>query len=189
MRAGRLLRLGRRTNERLYGSTESFLARVETGAVALDELHARGGPYPTELLVGCESALVLFGAAFLGINDAIHVAAAGIADVTVVDVDAARLATMRSLYPAGWEFVESDAFDFAGRQSAAHARYDLVSADPWTDLMPRCRDLLPTLVSLARRAVVLGVEPALSLEAPAGWDGRRIERSALSDWLVLEANA
>jgi hypothetical protein len=179
-------RFGRRTNESLYGSAESFLDRVETGAVTLDELRARSGPYPKELLPGCETALVLFGAAFLGANDAIHLADAGIAAVTVVDIDGDRLERMRALYPPTWRFVAADAFAFSATEREAGARYDLLSIDPFTGLMPRCREHLPVFLELARRALVLGVEHGGVFEPPAGWRASRVERSDLADWLVLE---
>ncbi len=156
-------------------------------AVILDSIYARAGTYPTDLLAGCDSALLLFGAAFLGINDAIHFAAAGLAEVTVVDIDAERLDAMRALYPRSWELVAADAFDFVQRRHAAGERYDIVSADPTTPLMPRCRDELPILCALARRAVVLGIEPGLEFDPPQGWRSRRVGRSKLADWMVLEA--
>ena len=97
----------------------------------------------TDILADCDRALLLFGAAFLGVNDAIHLAAAALADVTVVDIDSERLDAMRALYPDTWELVAAHAFDFVQRRHAAGERYDLVSADPTTPLMPRCRAELP----------------------------------------------
>lgn len=180
------LRRARRTNEQLYGSAEWFLERIVAGDVTTEELRARAGQYPTGVLRGTESALILFGAAFLGVNDAIHFAKAGIARVTVVDIDETRLERMRPLYPDSWEFVAADAFAFADERRDEGMLYDLVSADPFSDLMPRCRESLPTLCALARRFVVLGVEHGLTPAAPPGWRGRRFERSAPHDWFVLE---
>jgi hypothetical protein len=157
------------------------------GALTLDSIYLRAGTYPTDILGDCESALVLFGAAFLGVNDAIHVAAAGLADVTVVDTDPEKLDAMRVLYPRTWELVPADAFDFVEHRRAAGARYDVVSADPFTNLMPRCRAELSSLCTLARHAVVLGIEHGLPFDPPPGWRSRRIERSELADWIVLEA--
>jgi glycosyltransferase involved in cell wall biosynthesis len=177
-----LLRLSGRNRR----AAKSFLARVDVGSVTLDELRARAARYPSDVLGGRETALVLFGAAFLGVNDAVHFANAGIPKVTVVDTDAARLGTMRALYPESWEFVAADAFAFVDEQRDAAALYDVVSADPFTGLMPRCRDHLPALCALARHAVVLGAERGLRLDAPPGWRSRRVERSEQHDWIVLE---
>jgi hypothetical protein len=154
----------------------------------LDSIYVRAGAYPTDILADCERALVMFGAAFLGVNDAIYMAAAGLADVTVVDIDAGKLDAMQRLYPRTWEFVLADAFDFLDGQLGAGTRYDVVSADPFTDLMPRCRAELPSLCALARHSVVLGIEHRLVFDPPQGWRSRRIERSELADWMVLEAH-
>jgi glycosyltransferase involved in cell wall biosynthesis len=167
-------------------AAKSFLARVEVGDVTLDELRARAARYPVDVLGGRETALVLFGAAFLGVNDAIHFANAGIPDVTVVDTDTARLDTMRPLYPESWTFVAADAFAFVEEQREAGALYDVVGADPFPSLMPRCRDHVPAFCALARHAVVLGTERELRLDAPDGWQSRRVQRSQQHDWIVLE---
>lgn len=170
-------------------SFESYVEQIEDGAVSLGEALSRAGPYPAEMLAGRESGLLLFGAAFLGINDAVHFFNARISDVTVVDIDKARLDTMRALYPATWKFVEADAFAFAEKQRAAGTEYDVVSADPFTDLMPRLRTELPTFCALARRAVVFGIEHGQPLDPPEGWCARRVERTGLADWVVLERQA
>lgn len=179
-------RLRRRAGRR---SGASFLARIDTGEVTREELRARAAPYPTEILAGCESALVLFGAAFLGVNDAIHFANAAIRAVTVVDIDGAKLDTMRPLYPSEWEFISADAFAFVGDRQTAGARYDVVSADPFTSLMPRVREAVPALCALAGHAVVVGVERGQQIATPPGWHHRRVERSDLADWIVLEPSA
>lgn len=181
-----LRRLRRRTNEKLYGSDESFLERIRTGDVALDELRARSGPYPTELVRDCKRALVLFGAAFLGVHDVIHFSNAGTPDVTVVDIDGEKLTTMRALYPATWEFVEADAFAFVDEQRRTGALYDIVSADPYTPHMPQTLALAPALCELARHAVLLGVEHGAPFKPTPGWRGRRIERWDTIDWIVFE---
>lgn len=171
----------------LRGAARLPLGGRWQSAVILDSIYARAGAYPTDILADCDRALLLFGAAFLGVNDAIHLAAAGLADVTVVDIDSERLDAMRALYPDTWELVAADAFDFVQRRHAAGERYDLVSADPTTPLMPRCRAELPSLCALARRAVVLGIEHGRPFDPPRGWHYRRIERSMDADWIVLEA--
>lgn len=170
------------------GARESYLERIRDGAVTtLDEIRAHANPYPTEILAGRDSALVLFGAAFLGVNDVIHMANAGISYVTVVDIDIGKLGTMRTLYRDDWEFVAADALAFAETQHQTGAHYDVVSVDPFTNLMPRCRTHLPTFCALARHSVVLGIERDLPFDSPGGWRGRRFERSDdLADWIVLE---
>jgi hypothetical protein len=155
--------------------------------LTLNSIYARAGAYPADILAGSDSALVLFGAAFLGVNDAIHMAGAGLTNVTVVDIEAEKLEEMRALYPQKWEFVPADAFDFVERQRSAGVRYDVVSADPFTNLMPRCRAELSSLCALARQAVVLGIEHGLEFDPPQGWRSRRVERSELADWIVLES--
>ena len=171
----------------LRGANRLPLGSRWRGALTLDSIYVQAGVYPTDVLAGYESVLVLFGAAFLGVNDVIHLAAAGLADVTVVDLDAEKLDAMRVLYPRTWKFVSADAFDFVDRQCASGARYDVVTADPFTDLMPRCRAELPALCALARHVVVVGIEHGLPFDPPRGWRSQRIERSELADWIVLAA--
>lgn len=146
------------------------------------------GPYPTELLEGAGSALFLFGAGFLGANDAGHAAAAGVPS-TVVDIDEAKLEQMRGLYPDDWEFVRADAFDYIAAQRGRR-RWDLVSVDPFlgsSDL--RCQAILPGLLELTNGPLVLGCARLASPDIPAGWDRRLLGRSSRASWLVLTAKA
>jgi len=130
--------------------------------------------YPTDLLTGCETALVLFAAAFGGRQDAAFIADAGLA-ATCVDQDGDRLLEMAINYPAGWEFVHRDVYEFVREETR---RWDVVSADPWTTQFDRCADLLPTLCRLARRAVILGTGPGTILGAADGWrETSRVHRS------------
>lgn len=139
--------------------------------------------YPTEILERCETALVLFAAAFLGEQDAVWIEEAGLV-ATCVDNDAERLDEMLRLYPEDWTFVSGDAYEFARRGG----RWDLVSVDcPSGDSFDRCADLLDLWCSLARVAVVLGTSPGRRLVAPDGWRvARTIRRSPIANWTVLE---
>jgi hypothetical protein len=119
--------------------------------------------YPRHLLPGCRDALVLFAAAFHGQQDAVWFAEAGL-NATCVDTDAERLAEMADVYPAGWDFVEADAFEFA---TMATRQWDVVSVDCPTNLFGRCAEMLPVWCLIARRAVVLGC--ASKPVTPDGW--------------------
>lgn len=141
--------------------------------------------YPTEALNGCEDALVLFAAGFLGEQDCVWIEQAGIR-ATCVDTDADLVAEMRRLYPASWRFVVADAYYYA---SETPRQWDLVSVDcPSGTAMERCAALAPLWCKLARRAVVLGTAPGSVLVAPGGWAvSRTVSRSPIADWTLLEA--
>jgi len=128
--------------------------------------------YPRHVLQGCETALVVFAAAFMGRQDAVWVAEAGLT-ATCVDHDARLLRRMERMYPAGWEFVCGDAYEFAEESGG---QWDVVSVDCPTGQFERCAALLPTWCDLARRAVVLGTGPeGAGLVPPGGW--------VLTEWL------
>lgn len=141
-------------------------------------------PYPAHLLEGCESALLLFCAGFLGENDGDVVAAAGIGDVTGIDHNAGRIAEMREKYPA-WTLVEGDAFEFALDQfEIPLMNFDLVSVDPDSGLDERVRAWLPAWCALARRVVVLGTVSDEPLDPPDGWEAEPpVRRNARARWL------
>lgn len=118
--------------------------------------------YPRRVLAGCETALVLFAGAFFGRQDAVWIHDAG---MRATCVDVRPLDAMAALYPAGWEFVEADAFEFCERSGG---QWDVVSVDCPTNLFRRCAESLPLFCDLARRAVVLGSDGS-RVVAPAGW--------------------
>lgn len=126
---------------------------------------AAPGLYPRHVLDGCETALVLFAAAFHGQQDAVWMADAGL-KATCVDVDAARLNEMAVAYPDGWEYVVGDAFEYA---MLTERRWDVVSVDCPTNLFGRCAEMLPVWCLLAGRAVVLGTGVGTEVDPPGGW--------------------
>lgn len=144
-------------------------------------------PYPTHLLEGCETGLVLFAAAFLGHNDAIHFAEAGL-ETTCVDLDAERLQrAMEPLYPAEWLFFPMDAWNYAECACREGVSWDVVSCDTWTgDLMHRSLDSLDLWCSLARKAVTVTLTVGATYTLPEGWvDSELYERAPGVYWLVL----
>lgn len=156
--------------------------------VTLEAVRASASPdlYPRHLLPGCESALVLFAAAWHGKQDAVWMAEAGLA-ATCVDVDAAKLDEMAGAYPDGWEYVVSDVFEYVLR---TERKWDVVSIDCPTNLFERCAELLPLWCRVARKAVVLGCGAGTMVVVPEGWStGARLHRSNFNGgvcWAVLE---
>lgn len=148
---------------------------------------AAAGLYPRRVLDGCESALVLFAAAWHGKQDAVWIAEAGLTG-TCVDLDGEKLDEMAAVYPDGWEFAAEDAFVFATR---AQRRWDVVSIDCPTNLFDRCADLVPLWCLLARKAVVLGSGSGVVADPPKGWRmTETVRRSSFNGgvyWTVLEA--
>jgi hypothetical protein len=137
------------------------------GTVTLAEIQGGAAPsiYPRAVLEGCDTALVLFAAAFHGQQDAVWMADAGLT-ATCVDVDAEKLGEMEQVYPADWEYVYGDAFAYA---AAADRTWDVVSLDPPSNLFGRCAKLLPTWCGLARRAVILGTGQDTVIDEPEDW--------------------
>lgn len=133
----------------------------------LEDLYS-GSVFPRrEFFAGCETALCLFTAEWLGRQDVYWIAKQGIVG-TCVDLNGDKLRQMQELYPDGWEFIEADVYEYA---ASAHNTWDVVTLDPWTGQFARCADLLPLWTTLARKVVVLGhgnyrLERP---EAPEGW--------------------
>lgn len=144
-------------------------------------------PYPTHLLQGCETGLVLFAAAFVGHNDAIHFAEANVR-TTCVDIDGDRLWQMRQLYPLKWSFVSADAWYFATTAQQLETQYDGVSADTFTgDAMRRSLSSLDLWCSIARKFVTATItDDVEDVEIPEGWTASLYPRSDSVSWLVLE---
>lgn len=134
--------------------------------VTLEQVRAKAAPelYPRQVLVGCESALVLFAAAFHGRQDAVWIADAEM-QATLVDIDHEKLGEMVLAYPEGWEYVHGDVFDYCTR---TERMWDVVSIDPPTNLFDRCEQLLSLWVLMANKAVVLGMDDR-PVVAPHGW--------------------
>lgn len=133
----------------------------------LDAVRERSADvYPRTYLDGCETALVVFAAAFMGAQDAIWIHDAGL-DATCIDHDARLLDLMRGLYPSGWEFLEVDAYEWL---ETAEGGWDVVSVDSPTGHFERCAEWLPIFCRLARRLVVIGIGTDTHVEAPDGWE-------------------
>jgi hypothetical protein len=160
------------------------MGMIQVGS-RLDEISRVARPYPAHLLSGCETGLVLFSAAFLGHNDAIHFVRNDVL-TTCVDTDGSRLAEMSRIYPEGWGFVMADAWEFAGEQAAAGSTWDAVSVDTFTgEAMERSLDSLDLWCGLARRVVTVTMPSRMEPFAPEGWRGTFHPRSSDVSWLVL----
>jgi hypothetical protein len=124
--------------------------------------------YPRHALPGLSTALAGFSAAFHGRQQELWIAEAGLT-CTCVDTDRERLGEMSGLYPADWEFVCADIYDYASRRYAEGQKYDLVSLDPPTGQFDRVADLVELWCALARRLVVLGTGRHTPVSPPPGW--------------------
>lgn len=122
--------------------------------------------FPVDVLEGCETALVLFAAAFGGAQDAAFIRDAGLRAVCV-DTNDDALAAMTSDYPPDWHFATADAFSFCGWPIGEP--WDVVTLDPFCgDMMDRTIDHLPDFCKLARKAVICGTD-GRQLRPPVGW--------------------
>lgn len=165
------------------------------GSVTYETLEAvalEARVYPADLLAGCETGLVLFSAAFLGHNDAIHFAISEL-ETTCVDTDRDRLEQMRELYPEHWAFVAADAWTYAQTAAELGSTWDVVSLDPFTgDAMRRVLEDLELWTSIANRLVIVGTTTlgTAFADIPAGWrSAGRVERAQGVYWLILERAA
>ncbi len=131
--------------------------------------------YPADALDGLSTAFMGFCAAFLGRQDCVQVADAGL-DAVCVDIDQPRLDLMRPLYPSGWEFVHADVFNYAQMRYAQGGRWDVVSLDPPTNLFQDVADTANLWCSMARRVVILGSGFHTVVDEPNGWKVTEIVR-------------
>lgn len=154
---------------------------------SLEHVAMQARPYPRELLADCDTGLVLFAAAFLGHNDAVHFAEAGVRDVTLVDVDGERLGEMAELYRSDeWTFVEDDAFAYSRDARGLGAKYDAVSVDTFTGAaMDRSLDDLCQWTELARRVVTVTALVGSRFSVPLGWNASTLDRGSDAVWLIL----
>lgn len=152
----------------------------------LEHVAMEARPYPTDILKDAETGLCLFAAAFLGHNDAIHMAEAGLRS-TCVDIDEDRIDEMRALYPRDWSFITSDAWTFATAAQELDTFWDVVSCDTFTgDAMRQSLDSLPLWCSLAREAVTVTLTVGAPYTLVDGWKDSLYERGPGVYWLVLE---
>lgn len=166
------------------------MAAVTVLAAPLDRISAQARPYPADMLPVGGTGLCLFAAAFLGVNDAIHMARKDMR-VTCVDYDRFRLDKMAPLYPEDWRFVLEDAWIFASRASHFGQQWDVVSIDTFTgDATDRSLESLELWCSLARKAVTATTtrHQGLDVVAPTGWRSSLFPRSNMADWLVLRCD-
>lgn len=155
-------------------------------APPLDRISREARPYPADMLAGCETGLCLFAAAFLGWNDAIHMARNDMT-VTCVDRDRDRLAEMANLYPPEWRFRTEDAWRFAHDVSLFGDQWDAVSVDTFLgDATERSLRTLDLWCSLARRCVTVTIPAGTAPAVPAGWRSYEFPRSEKASWLVMQ---
>lgn len=151
----------------------------------LEHVAMQGRPYPVGHLEGCETGLCLFAAAFLGHNDAVHFAEAGLKTMCV-DIDGKRLAQMAMLYPRTWQWAVDDAWKFADAAYVLGEQWDVVSVDTFTGAATRrSLDSLDLWCSLARKLVTATTTAGEGYEIPSGWKCELYERATGVDWLVL----
>ncbi len=152
---------------------------------SLGEIAKYSRPYPEEQLEGLASGLCLFSAAFLGHNDVVHFASAGI-QTTCVDVDAGRLGEMRRLYPRSWQFVIADAWTYAHAAARQELAFDAVSVDSFCgDAMLRVLEDLTVWTDLANELVTVTVADGYGYTVPDGWEASELRRAPGVYWLVL----
>lgn len=117
---------------------------------------ASKGAFPTERLAGLRTAGAFFCAAFLGRQDVIHLSDAGL-NVEAFDTDAPLVAKMEAIYPGQVHVHVADAFAVAANYARIGIKYDVVTVDPWTNMVTQALDVLPTWCALARRLVLVNV--------------------------------
>ncbi|MBV9861113.1 MAG: methyltransferase domain-containing protein [Alphaproteobacteria bacterium] len=123
------------------GALEELTYTEDRGEIpGIQVLRRRCTVFPADFVAGKSSALCVFTTAFLGKADVIYVKDAGIADVTLVDLDGAAMEAMRQIYPPHWSYIVSDYRTFLSEAIAQNRRYDVVTADPPVFLLPDLRE-------------------------------------------------
>lgn len=145
----------------------------------LDEVRERAGVFPTWVAEDASTAACFFSAAFMGVNAEVHLTTAG--SVLCVDTDQERLDEMRALYPPTYHFIRSDAFRALDSLQGQH--FDVVTADPFTNLMRPCLDRLSDFRAISGK-LVLGITPEMADEALARGAVEVMPRSIKAAWAV-----
>ena len=101
------------------------MAAVKVLQPPLDAVSRDARAYPAHLLREGGRGLCLFAARFYGVNDAVHMARAGM-DLTLVDV-APRVLEMAEMYECSGH--QKDAWAFAEFMRSEGAEWDAVSVD------------------------------------------------------------
>jgi len=114
--------------------------------------------FPIPLAEGARTAISFFSAQFFGRNDVVFLDHLGVAEMVLVDIDAAKLRAMARMYPAVVQTFPEDAFVVARRLGRRQRRFDVVICDPntndgWTVL----GENFDTFSVLAGRAWITGV--------------------------------
>lgn len=154
--------------------------------------------FPRDVLVGVESALILFASGRGGATDGRWFAEAGIDNVTLVDWDSETLGPMKARSPENWTSLCVDVRRFENINRSS--KWDHVSADPPSQLAPEIVERIPRWLRDASKSATITVyrhcfagEPSLDapeLVPPAGWVFTRlIKRGEFRGgiyWLVAE---
>ena len=141
--------------------------------------------YPSDLLNGCDTGLLLFGAGFYGRNDGIHFHDAGLF-MTVVDTDSVKVQDMHEMYGAGAWIIE-DVFEYM-RHVGIHEYWDVVSVDCPMNLIPRCYGHADQFAASANKLLTItcSAHTDPSGRHIPGWEWRglrpRTEQSAWATW-------
>lgn len=137
--------------------------------------------FPVESLEGCETALIVFAAAFGGRNDAAYIRDAGLL-ATCVDHDGDKLRAMAGDYPEDWRFIVGDAFTLL---DAPYRTFDVVTLDPWTGvMMERTLARLADFARLARKRLIAGTD-GRDIQL-VGWElVTTVRRSEIAWWAVF----
>jgi hypothetical protein len=161
------------------------VATVTVAYPTLEHVAQEARPYPTELLKGAETGLCLFSAAFMGHNDVIHFALEDV-QTTCVDIDGEKLAALRALYPADWDFLCRDAWELAAEAAAEGTSWDVVSADTFRgNATERSLSDLSVWCRIANRAVLATLEIGQTYVVPDGWKASTFQRNSEVFWLIL----
>jgi hypothetical protein len=148
-------------------------------------INEQARPYPSYLIPEAGTALSLFAAGFLGWNDAIHFARAGLT-CECVDTDKERLREMSTIYPSGWSFHVEDAWAFATRAALDGREWDVVSVDPFFgDAADQALHDLGLWTTIATKLLTLTVPADHEPDEVEGWNSSLFPRSGKASWLVM----
>lgn len=151
----------------------------------IDAISLQARPYPSYLLKRQKTALCLFAAGFLGWNDVIHFARAGMT-ADCVDTDKERLWEMAMMYPDGWAFHVEDAWEFARQARDLEKTWDVVSIDPFFEsCAQKVWDSIDEFLPLARNVITLTVHAGTEIETP-GWEQSYFPRGHDVGWMVMK---
>jgi hypothetical protein len=116
--------------------------------------------FPKILPPANSKALCLFGCAYYGINDIANIYEAGIESISINDIELDKLNQIDEYYE-NFSFIKypGDAFLLVEKFIKDDKKFDIVTADPFSNLYPKVHnEFLTSLLKITQRQLIVGID-------------------------------